>query len=830
MTPRTVKGSSARAAPRRTPVIVSTRAVILNTLFLLGSVAIASVQWWPVYQDIHFVILVAVVAATGSLIAIFGAYFRASTAVIVIAGIVDFFALGVPLAVPSAAVSGLLPSLDGVRELLASTALGWKQLLTITLPVGSYQALLVPVFVLELVAVVAGLTVALRARAGDLAVLAPVAILVTGIGFGPESARWPFLLSLSLLAVILSWLIWRRWERRRAAIARLTAATTDVGAAPAVAGEHRTVSGRTILSGIAIMAVAGVTAVGATTLLPPSGQREVLRSSIVQPFDPRDYSSPLSGFRRYLAADSAEAVIFTVSGLPTGAFLRVATLDSYDGIVYSVGSDAVDSASGSFTRVPFRFDQDQVSGEQVQVDVVVGDYDGVWVPTVGQLESVRFAGPDATELDNAFYYNDNAATGAVIGGLSQGDGYSLEAVIPDQPTASQLADLTPGSAEVPAIGVLPAELDLVLSDWTSSSSSPGEQLVAMLAAMDENGYISHGISPDEPTSRSGHSADRVTQLLTDQRMIGDAEQYSVTAALMARELGFPARVVFGFDTAADESAAGAASTGPVMVTGSEVSARIEVDTAEYGWVSIDPTPSVRDIPDERPEDPTIVSRPPSVIQPPIDEPPVRNQQTPPETRQQDPEQLSPLLAILGVVGRIALWALLGLAIVLSPFVVIIGAKLRRRRARRRAGSAVERISGGWNEFRDAAVDHGFTIPPAATRSQVAASVGGAGPVVLATIADRAIFSPGDPDVADADRVWKASGELRAGLDRGLTRWQRIKAAVSLRSFAARSPKTTAQLRQPQRLQPERLQPQHPHTPRDAQRVLLTRGSQGDGNK
>ena len=29
-------------------------------------------------------------------------------------------------------------------------------------------------------------------------------------------------------------------------------------------------------------------------------------------------------------------------------------------------------------------------------------------------------------------------------------------------------------------------------------------------------------------------------------MIGDAEQYSVTAALMARELGFPARVVIGF--------------------------------------------------------------------------------------------------------------------------------------------------------------------------------------------------------------------------------------------------------------------------------------------
>ena len=38
----------------------------------------------------------------------------------------------------------------------------WKQLLTITLPVGSYQALLVPAFLLVLVTVVVGLSLALR--------------------------------------------------------------------------------------------------------------------------------------------------------------------------------------------------------------------------------------------------------------------------------------------------------------------------------------------------------------------------------------------------------------------------------------------------------------------------------------------------------------------------------------------------------------------------------------------------------------------------------------------------------------------------------------------
>ncbi|MDY7555683.1 transglutaminase domain-containing protein [Cryobacterium sp. 10C3] len=58
--------------------------------------------------------------------------------------------------------------------------------------------------------------------------------------------------------------------------------------------------------------------------------------------------------------------------------------------------------------------------------------------------------------------------------------------------------------------------------------------------------MSHGIGEDEPVSRSGHGLDRISQLFTDEPMLGDAEQYAVAAALLARRLGFPARVVMGF--------------------------------------------------------------------------------------------------------------------------------------------------------------------------------------------------------------------------------------------------------------------------------------------
>ncbi len=94
--------------------------------------------------------------------------FRWKSFVVILVGFAVLLLAGVPLAVPDQAIAGFLPSLDGIQELLAGVALGWKQLLTIALPVGDYQALLVPAFVLVLTSTIVALTVALRARWGEL--------------------------------------------------------------------------------------------------------------------------------------------------------------------------------------------------------------------------------------------------------------------------------------------------------------------------------------------------------------------------------------------------------------------------------------------------------------------------------------------------------------------------------------------------------------------------------------------------------------------------------------------------------------------------------------
>src|SRR5690606_15272184 len=116
------------------------------------------------------------------------------------------------------------------------------------------------------------------------------------------------------------------------------------------------------------------------------------------------------------------------------------------------------------------------------------------------------------------------------------------------------------------------------------------------------------------------------------------------------------------------------------------------------------------------------------------------------------------------------------------------ANLRRRSLRRRPKAPISGVSGGWREFEDAVIDHGYDPPPSPTRTEVARTVGGTRSLVLASVADRAVFSPETTQEVEADKVWRAVDELPEALGQGRTRWQRIKALVSVRSLGGYSVK------------------------------------------
>ena len=763
-----------RRQARRDARRVSPTRLVGGTLVVWLLLALASVAWWPVYGDQGMVVAAVTAVVVGTLIALLGAVLRLPTAAVAVATIAAFVVTGVPAAVPGEA-AGVLPTGQGLIDLFSGVALGWKRLVTISLPVGTYEALLVPFFVTLLVATVTGVSCATRASRQEFASIPALVLFAAGVVVGPTRLDTSIAVAVALTGVALVWALTVRHARRATAVAR------TIGAPVAV---RRSVL-RPALVGTGTIVAAAVVATGLGLVAPPTTARTVARTDVVKPFDPRDQVSPLSGFRAYEESSAADTEQLRVTGLPRNGFVRIATLDTYDGVAYRVGGSDGASPSGTFERVPTAVDVRGVRGSTVDVGITLDGYSGVWLPTVGDLEQVDFRGSDAERHRSAFFYNATTHTAAVVGGVGDGTRYDLRAVVPDQPTDEQLASAQPGDATVPSATNVPDAVRDTVESTAGDAQTDGAKLVAVIQALKRNGYVSHGVG-DDRVSRSGHGADRIQELLTSPLMVGDQEQYAVAAALMADEIGFPTRVVMGFSAGGDSGASSSGGAGGTTTfRGSDVTARIEVDTAQWGWVTINPNPAVREIPDEQQQTPKPVTRPETVVPPPPAEQQDQDQQAPPQSDRNTPDQpplwLQILLAalpwVIGTLGFVAL--------VLLPFAVILVVKRIRRRRRRRAATARGRIVGAWDEYRDALLDRGQEIPSAATRREVASAAPGDGATGLAALADRAVFGPSDADQRAADRMWDAVESAIGHLRSGRTRRERLRTAVSTRSLRRR---------------------------------------------
>lgn len=754
-----------------------------GTLAVWLLLAVASTSWWPVYRDGAMITAAVTAIVIGTVVALLGTLLRLPMAVVAIATVAAFTLTGVPAAVPSQA-NGLLPTGHGLLDLFAGVALGWKQLVTISLPVGSYEALLVPYFVTLLVATVTAVSVATRASRQELASIPALVLFAVGVVVGPSRLDTSIVTAVVLVGLALVWALTVRHARRAVAVA------TTIGSRVPVA---RSIV-RPALVGTGTIVAAAVVATGLGLVAPPSGDRTVARTDVVKPFDPRDYVSPLSGFRAYEESTASDAAQLRVTGLPEGGFVRIATLDTYDGVVYRVGGADGSAGSGTFERVPTSVDVRGVWGTTVDVGVTVDGYRGVWLPTVGDLERVEFTGQDADDERGAFFYNGSTGTGAVVGGVGDGTSYDLTAVLPDQPTERQLATARPGSAAVPTARDVPDAVRDTVESTTKDVSAPGAKLLAAVQALQRKGYVSHGVG-DDRMSRSGHGADRVQELLTAPLMIGDQEQYAAAAALMADQIGFPARVVMGFTAGGDSGSDGtAARGGTTTFRGADVTARIEVDTAQWGWVMLNPNPEVREIPDEQQQTPQPVTRPETVVPPPPVDQQDQDQQTPPESDRNTPPVQPLWLRILLAVLPWALGTLGVVALVLLPFAVIVLLKRLRRRRRRNATTHRGRIVGAWDEYRDALLDRGHDVRRSATRREAVVGAPGDGGTGLAALADRAVFGPSDADQTTADRMWAATDDAIGSLRTGRTRRERFRTAVSLRSLRGAGRRPTARSR------------------------------------
>ncbi|MFT4229986.1 MAG: transglutaminase-like domain-containing protein [Microbacterium sp.] len=792
------------------------RPPVAGACYVLAMVAVAAVAAWPIYRSADFVVVVVAAALLGTAIAVVSAARRWSgwlTALVTAGAIV---VAGVLLAVPARRGDpAQLPA--ALVDVATGAVTGFKDLVTVDLPVGSYRNLLVPALVIFLVGTLGAMRLSWRsAGLAGLGAAVALAMVFFGLAFGHPTTSDPLVLgALTVpaprelltgalgLVLSLSWLAWLALDERRRALRR-AADTTGVR----VSRRRSASDTRRGLLAAGMVAIAVVIGAVAAPAIAAGQPRDVLRSATVPDVDLTRAEAPLSTYRSAFADPRYGETLFRVEAV-SGALparIRLATMTAYDGVVYRVLDGSSSVADARFVRVPSGLDAG--AGEPAVVRVSIEGLGGIWLPTFGQVSSVVFSGADAVQLADGFYYNASSAAGVQTarGGLRSGDVYTVSAVTPQTPALADIA--APGAS-----GALVAAPESLVT-WIEQQDvgSGGAALAELIARLRARGYLSHALSiaADDPPawvtdlggyafqpSASGHSLARVDalfrQLLARESQVeaeggdgslvaavGDDEQFAVAAALIAQQLGFPARVVLGVRLTAADDGLRACRDG--QCEAGDLTAWVEVQASTGEWVAVDVTPQHTEgiatdaLRQRDPENPTDV-RPESA-----------REVVPPDPAQQDSDDDEPRdpsgldLSGLWAGVRIGAVAALGLALVLGPFAVVVAAKAWRRRTRREGADAASRVVGGWEEYVDAAVDHGLPAPHTHTRTELAAEHARPAAAGLALAADRAVFSDAALTAEEAEEFWRIVDEERRGLGTDLPVWRRIAAAVSLKSF------------------------------------------------
>ncbi|WP_243222816.1 DUF3488 and transglutaminase-like domain-containing protein [Microbacterium proteolyticum] len=784
-----------------------------GAIYTAVCLVLAAVAAWPVYATGAFLLLVVVSAVVAAGVVALVSRRAGGGWALTAALAAAFTVLAVPVGVPSRMAS-VPEGIRGLGEAFAGVVVAWKDLVTVDLPVGAYRNLLVPALVVFLVGTAVTLALSVRSDRRALAAVIPGSAMIgfglffgrsatsAALSLGPVEVAAPVetAVGLGVLLAAVLWLAWRARDERVRALSRASArSAVNVGRGPSPADRRRAVLG------VAMLAVAVVVTVAVVPWVARDADRRVLRSVAGPDRQIAEAVSPLAAYRALFSDARSDDVLFRVTS-PGGAGelperIRIATLDTYDGEIFRASGDS----GGGFVRLPSS--RDAGEGRAVDADVEIVDLGGLWMPTAGRLSGATFEGDRRTLLADRFYYSADAQAGVQIadGGLRPGDRYRLDAV---EPAGADLGSLSPPGDSAGTAG------GDNLRRWVeqNASGSGGAALQGLVQLLRERGYLSHslaleGSAPPNWTedlpgyrlqpSASGHSIARIDRMFErlleredDPRAaasdnfvaaVGDDEQFSVATALIAHELGFPARVVVGARVSSTDTSLSTCDAGECRAR--DVTAWTEVQGSDGRWTPVDVTPQWEKSPSlevtqqQDPENVTEV-RPDTAEEVVPPEPVQEDDALDDDERADDGVDLAWLWALARIGGIV----LLLLLIVFGPFLTVIVAKLLRRRGRRLDPDPRSAIAGGWDEYVDSALDSRRTLPRAPTRREVADVLATPGGIRLADDADRAVFSPGAVTADEAAAFWRIVDEERRALRSRQSMWQRVRSAVSLRSF------------------------------------------------
>lgn len=697
--------------------------------------------------------------------------------------IVLFFLLGGPLCLRSVGDTAFLPGGSTLGTLADQAIFGWKDMLTTLPPVDGQGPLLVLPWLLGLLAGLLGTALGgIELKRAWLTALLPVlgltAVLVAVILLGVRHPQSVVVQGSVFAAAALGWLAVR---------ARRASATVHGGSSR---------WGRTALGGGLVLLASALALPASALVTGDDDGRAVVRTWVEPPFDIGRYPSPLAGFRKYVdlrpgsdPANVFDKTLFTVDGAPAGTRVRIAAMDTYDGLVWGASNDALPGAADdSFQRVSSTIDN-PVEGQQIDATVTIGEgYAGVWLPTIGALQGVDFRLGDPEAKSESFRYNLATSTAVVPSGIRRGDTYSFTAVQPADVLDEDTLASTALAAPPPGTGFVKEPA----TDWSERATTPMGRVLAVAAHLRSQGKYSDGVTKAEQVYHPGHHLLRLSdEFINDQQMVGNDEQYAAVMALLAGEVGVPARVVLGAVLPEDG-----------VVTGKDVQAWVELRAADGSWRTL-PTeqfmsaePPAEQLPETNTPMSGTVVPPPAPIPPPSDagdqsDADLKERKAKKEDKDEDEDET--------LVERVPAWVLLvgtyvgGPALLLTVILAaIIGLKVLRRHRRRTAASVSARFVGAWRELVDHARDLGRPVPLGATvtRREQSGSIGSESAPALARTADSFVFGPALPEAGAAATYWESVESERRAMSDSVGRRRRWLAAVnlaSLRGSGRRSP-------------------------------------------
>ena len=491
-----------------------------------------------------------------------------------------------------------------------------------------------------------------------------------------------------------------------------------------------------------------------------------------EPFDPRQLReqevvtanavNPLAELKAQRETQDTAFRLNLTAG-PTPGFLDrlpLVSLESYDGASWTT-SGTYSATSADITPEVELTIADSLESVRQEIEIV--DESSPWLP----------AAQPVTRVEGNDIWFDEVSGSLLDRGGEPARIYTVESRIA-APSEEELRVATVDRSD-PANVLLPSvssESPLAALATRVTGTNDYDRLVSLETFLRDEFTLVNDES-------SGTAIGRVEEFLIEGE--GYRDQFVSAFAIAARRENLPTRITVGYRIVeqSDDNTAVFLDT----ITSQEYDAWPEVKFEGIGWVAFDPVPTTSGEAGSNSDEATEI---------PQGQPAPQGPTPTPETPEQDDnledeeEPVSATIRLL-VVGGIFLFIF---PLLLALMVML--AKVVRRRYRSNLEDPTERVLAGWQESKDRLLEAGVEVRPDMTVKEIvsvsrkelgvhaSSSLSAMAPYVTTTI-----YSERSPGEAAADQVWHEVGTFDRQLSESRTRGRNIRAKVDPRPLLER---------------------------------------------